>query len=140
MDSSKVWAQVTAQGLPSAKRPSVINTLTDGLRWQFVHVTKIPDQVPPSRKAAPRKAKQTGSASTSTALPTTSLKEPRRTLQRRVSKQPALSTMSETKPFKAASTRVLDIFKGQDLAIVLRLLTLAILSSPEEFERLAAAG
>jgi hypothetical protein len=32
----------------------------------------------------------------------------------------------ETKPFKAASTRVLNILNGRDLAIVLRLLTLAV--------------
>jgi hypothetical protein len=66
--------------------------------------------------------------------------------------------VAEIKPFKAATTRILNIFHGRDLAIVLRLLTLAvrvclmlcfhpslnsfrcviqILSSPEEFEKLA---
>ncbi|KAJ7449580.1 hypothetical protein FB451DRAFT_1287331 [Mycena latifolia] len=137
MDNKKAWAQVTAQGAALCvltKRPSVINILTDGLRWQFVRVTKIPDQVPPSqggKAARSKRSDQTASASVST---------DRRMSKRLAAKSPELHTVSETQPFKAASTRILNIFQGRDLAVVLRLLTVAILSSPEEFEELAAAA
>ncbi|KAJ6550870.1 hypothetical protein DFH09DRAFT_1366626 [Mycena vulgaris] len=146
MDTEKAWARVTAQGAALCmftKRPSVINTLTDGLRWQFVHVTKIPDPVlpfQPQKAARSKRSNETPSTSASTSS-TSASGSLRRTSRRIASKEPALPTVSEKiKPFKAARTRMLNIFQGRDLEIVLRLLTLAILSSPEDFEKLAAAA
>ncbi|KAJ7940342.1 hypothetical protein B0H13DRAFT_2299372 [Mycena leptocephala] len=53
---------------------------------------------------------------------------------------PVVPATSETKPFKAAATCDLNILQSRDLAIVLRLLTPAILEAPEDFERLAVAA
>ncbi|KAJ7118282.1 hypothetical protein C8R44DRAFT_878892 [Mycena epipterygia] len=127
MSGKKAWAQVTAQGAALCvltKRPSVINTLTDGLRWRFVRVTKIPDGLPPSQLSD---------------MPSASGAPRRRKSDRLAEKLPALPTVAETKPFKAAQTRDFDIFHARDLAIILRLLELAILSSPEEFGKQAVA-
>ncbi|KAJ6537677.1 hypothetical protein B0H19DRAFT_1078816 [Mycena capillaripes] len=59
------------------------------------------------------------------------------------SKKPSLSTVAETPggpPFKSATTRFLNILKDGHLAIILRLLTLTIFSSLEEFVQLAASA
>ncbi|KAJ7071895.1 hypothetical protein B0H15DRAFT_935119 [Mycena belliarum] len=129
MCGKKAWAQVTAQGAALCvltKRPSVINTLTDGVRWRFVRVSKNPDgfpSFPPSQLSD---------------LPPTSSVPRRRKSDRLAGKLPALSTIAERKPFTAEATRDLDIFKVRDLAMILRLLELAILSSSEEFLKRAA--
>ncbi|KAJ6462515.1 hypothetical protein C8R45DRAFT_1080627 [Mycena sanguinolenta] len=97
----KSCAQAQAQGAAmciASQRGSVVNTLTDGVRWQFFQVSK-------NTKAK----KKNGSA-------------PRR------------------KPFKAASTRVFNIFHGRDLEIILRLLTISILSDGADFAELAAGS
>ncbi|KAJ6462523.1 hypothetical protein C8R45DRAFT_1080631 [Mycena sanguinolenta] len=97
----KSCAQAQAQGAAmciDSQRGSVVNTLTDGVRWRFFQVNK-------NTKAK----KKNGSA-------------PRR------------------KPFKAASTRVFNIFHGRDLEIILRLLTISILSDWADFGELAAGS
>ncbi|KAJ6550866.1 hypothetical protein DFH09DRAFT_1168483 [Mycena vulgaris] len=145
MDSKKAWAQVTAQGAALCvltKRPSVINTLTDGVRWQFVRVTKIPDQDPPSqprKTARSNRSNQPASTSAATSSASASISPShRRTSQRLAPQGSAPPTVSEkARPFKATSTRLLNIFEGRDLEIILQLLTLSILSSPQEFEELA---
>ncbi|KAJ7866677.1 hypothetical protein B0H13DRAFT_2352417 [Mycena leptocephala] len=137
MDSENAWTQVTAQGAALClltKRPSVVNTWTDGLHWQFVHITKMPDQ---GSISPPLKAARSERTSTSTTGASASHQDGSRKSLLRLAKKPALPPVAETKPFKAAMTHILNIFHGRDLAIVLRLLTLAILSSPEEFEKLA---
>ncbi|KAJ7076540.1 hypothetical protein B0H15DRAFT_934263 [Mycena belliarum] len=126
MCGKKAWAEVTAQGA-ALKRPSVINTLTDGLKWKFVRVSKTPDGLPPSPP------------SQLSDLPSTSSAPRRRKSDRLAEKLPALPTITERKPFNAAQTRSFDIFEARDLAIILRLLELAILSSSEEFLKQAAA-
>ncbi|KAF7347483.1 hypothetical protein MVEN_01504500 [Mycena venus] len=130
MDDGKAWAQVTAQGAALCvltKWPSVINTLADGLRWQFVHVSKTPDQ-----ESARSRSSRTGSASASASNALAN--ESRRTSQRPTA--PTTPAVSD----KAAGTRILNIFQRRDLAIVLRPLTLSILEPAEEFERLAAVA
>ncbi|KAJ6571853.1 hypothetical protein B0H19DRAFT_1131569 [Mycena capillaripes] len=122
------FAQAAAQGAAlcvMTRRPSVINVLTNGRHWVFMRVAKNSDAVKRRRRRTAStnwtRRKNSGptvsaaSTPTSRALPETS-----------------------TKPFKASRTRMLDIFEDGDLAIVLRLLTMAILLSPEEFAKSAA--
>ncbi|KAJ7789774.1 hypothetical protein B0H14DRAFT_2943222 [Mycena olivaceomarginata] len=135
MDSGKAMAQVAAQGAALCvltKRSSVINTLTDGVRWCFFQINKKPDQGSPShsRSAAPQKK-----ASAAKKSPQNN----RRSSLRIASKSAALPAVSEgPKPFSIATTRTLDILRSKDLAIVLRLLTLSILETPEKFGELAS--
>ncbi|KAJ7736885.1 hypothetical protein B0H16DRAFT_1572973 [Mycena metata] len=116
MEDDPAWYQATAQGAALCfltERTSVINALTDGVYWQFFRVSKTPDEVvKPTRSRSRRRA-------ATFALP-----------------------KEEKKPFKVASTQILNIFnsKGRDLAIVLRLLTLSILETPEDCEKLAAGA
>ncbi|KAJ7736882.1 hypothetical protein B0H16DRAFT_110892 [Mycena metata] len=130
-DMACYQAQATAQGAALClltERTSIINALTDGVYWKFFRVSKTPDEVlRPTKSTRARRA-------TTSALPT----EGRRTSQQLATKAAGMTTISEKKPFKVASTRFLNIFKGRDLALVLRLLTLSILETPEDFEKLAA--
>ncbi|KAJ6551344.1 hypothetical protein B0H19DRAFT_1157291 [Mycena capillaripes] len=146
LETPKIWAQVTAQGAAicvSTNRPSVINILTDGLQWQFVRVDETPDTAsapePRRRRSTDRPTEPpSSSAPTSSAPPAAPPTNSRTTSQRIASKQTAPTTPKKPAPFKAARTRLLSIFNKQDLPMVLRLLTLAITSSPDEFEELAA--
>ncbi|KAJ7364419.1 hypothetical protein DFH08DRAFT_930354 [Mycena albidolilacea] len=126
MDSSKAWAQV------AAKRLSVISTLTDGVRWCFFQIHKEPDQGLPSHEHSAATQKKASAAKKSP-------ENNRRSSLRSASKSAALPAVSEgLKPFSIAATRTLDILHHDDLAIVLRLLTLSILETPEKFGELAS--
>ncbi|KAJ7219874.1 hypothetical protein B0H12DRAFT_313525 [Mycena haematopus] len=110
--SNKSWAQAATQGAAlcvMTGRESTINTLTDGRRWRFARVSK--------RTRDP---------------------EDRKRNKRLSGKAPELRREPKIPPFTTASTQVYNISDHRDLAIVLRLLTISILSAAEDFERLAA--
>ncbi|KAJ7353646.1 hypothetical protein DFH08DRAFT_934483 [Mycena albidolilacea] len=132
MDSIKAMAQIAAQGAALCvftQRPSVINTLSDGVRWRFFCVEKA-DEVSPSQRPI---------ASSSTSGPKTSSSRNAAPGNDRRSSLRSASKSQPRKPFKISGTRMLNIFESKrDLAIVLRLLTLSILADAEEFTRLAS--
>ncbi|KAJ7217733.1 hypothetical protein GGX14DRAFT_597667 [Mycena pura] len=134
----KAWAQLTSQGAAMTVltgRPEVMATLTDGVVWEFARISKIPDN---------ERSIQTVSQESSKSRPTARPQTDRRKSQRLASgseKRSSLAAVPEKRaPFKAACTRTLDIFHGQDLAIVLRLLTLTIIATPEQFVEQALTG
>ncbi|KAJ7878625.1 hypothetical protein B0H13DRAFT_2545321 [Mycena leptocephala] len=133
------WAQVTAQGAAMTvltHRPSVMATLTDGVIWRFARISKIPDE----NRSIQRASSSSKSRPSPTARPATNRRKSEQ-LATSSSKRSSLPTVSEKRPpFTSACTRDLDIFDAGDLAIILRLLTLTIIASPEEFVEQALAG
>ncbi|KAJ6551349.1 hypothetical protein B0H19DRAFT_166741 [Mycena capillaripes] len=133
------WAQVTAQGAAMTvltHRPSVMATLTDGVIWRFVRISKIPDE----NLSVQRASSLPKSRPSPAARPATNRRKSDR-LATSSSKRSSLPTVQEKRPpFKSACTRDLNIFDDEDLATILRLLTLTIIASPEKFVEQALAG
>ncbi|KAJ6450423.1 hypothetical protein C8R47DRAFT_70334 [Mycena vitilis] len=100
----------------------VTNTLTDGVRWKFNVVERLPNRVPASATPPPPAQSSASSLRRSERLSglAPQLQEPFR-------------------PFRRSETRAISIFEenGRGLAKVLRLLTLPILKPSHEFAMLA---
>ncbi|KAJ7217035.1 hypothetical protein GGX14DRAFT_601810 [Mycena pura] len=135
MKTKTTMAQVASQGAALcilAKRTAVINTLTNGVEWRFFRISKESDQVSPApsdeHNAGPRQI-----ASTARNPP-----DLRSSSLRSATKMKSAPLPTAEEAFNIATTRTLDIFVGRDLAIVLRLLTISILSKPEEFGELTS--
>ncbi|KAJ7643433.1 hypothetical protein DFH06DRAFT_1136848 [Mycena polygramma] len=84
----------------------IVNALTDGVRWRFLVVEELSSTTSPKPTPTPTRP-----------TPPLGFESPR--------------------PFKSSATRMFDIFAhdGRGLAIVLRLLTVMILESPEDFAK-----
>ncbi|KAJ7191641.1 hypothetical protein GGX14DRAFT_481196, partial [Mycena pura] len=145
MDRDETAVQVASQGAALcvlAKRAAVINALTNGVEWRFYQISQEPDQ---GSAAAPSDEHNAGAGPRQKASATRSPPDPRPSSLRRApaskpnsSPLPTASARSTPGPFTIAATRKLDIFAGRNLAAVLRLLTVSILSNPEEFGKLAS--